>query len=89
MKKVKPLVFLPPFIICLVAITLSFRYPEAFTSNVDAASGWVMDTFGWLISLAAFGMVVLCALIFVSPFGRTVLGGPNARPLLNRYFPFG
>ena len=88
MTKLKPLVFLPPFLLCVAAVVLSFSDPQAFSSFTKNASQWVMSTFGWLVSLTAFGMVVLCAVIFVSPFGRTVLGGPNARPLLTKWQMF-
>ncbi len=34
------------------------------------------------MSLTALGMLVLCGALAVSPFGRTVLGGPGAKPIL-------
>jgi glycine betaine transporter len=75
MNKIKLAVFLPPFVVCVAAIVLSFRNPGTFNQVIDSASKWSSSTFGWLISLASFGMVVLCVAIFFSPFGRTVLGG--------------
>ncbi|MCE9552084.1 MAG: BCCT family transporter [Planctomycetes bacterium] len=88
MNKIKPLVFLPPFLICVAAILLSFRNPESFNQSINAASEWSSSSFGWLISLASFGMVVLCCVIYLSPFGRTVLGGPGAKRLLKPWQMF-
>jgi len=88
MMKLKPLVFLPPFLLCAAAVVLSFANEKQFVVSMTAAHRWVSSTFGWLVSLSAFGMVVLCGAIYVSPFGRTVLGGPNAKPLLTRWQMF-
>ncbi len=82
MTKLKPLVFLPPFVLCVAMAALNFAAAERFTAVMTGAYQWVLHTFGWLVSLLAFGMLLLCAGIFVSPFGRTVLGGPGARRLL-------
>ncbi len=82
MKKLKPLVFLPPFVLCAAMVALNFADAERFTAVMTGAYQWVLNTFGWLVSLLAFAMLVLCAGIYASPFGRTVLGGPGARRLL-------
>ncbi len=88
MTQLKPLVFLPPFLLCVLAVVVSLLEPAAFSSITKGLTAWVMSSFGWLISLTAFSMVVLCGVIFVSPFGRTKLGGPDARPLLSKWQMF-
>ena len=88
MNKIKPLVFLPPFLICLVAILFSLWRPDPFNAWVTGVSNRCAESFGWLISLASFGMVLICIAMFVSPFGRTILGGPGARRLLTRWQMF-
>jgi len=86
--KLKPLVFLPPFLLCVAAVVLNFTDGELFTTVMTNAYQWVLGTFGWLVSLLAFCMLVLCAVIYASPFGRTVLGGPDAKPLLTKWQMF-
>jgi len=88
MMKLKPLVFLPPFLLCAAVVVLNFVDADRFVEVMGAAHRWVIDYFGWLVSLLAFSMLLLCGAIYVSPFGRTVLGGPNAKPLLNRWQMF-
>lgn len=88
MMKLKPLVFLPPFLLCVAVVALNFADAAKFVEVMKTAHQWVSSTFGWLVSLLAFGMVVLCGAIYVSPFGRTVLGGPTAKPLLTRWQMF-
>lgn len=88
MMKLKPLVFWPPFLLCLAVVALNYANEEQFVTLMTAAHQWVSNTFGWLVSLLAFGMLVLCAAIYVAPFGRTVLGGPDAKPLLTRWQMF-
>ena len=86
--KIKPLVFLPPFLLCAAVVVLNFVNAGKFVEVMGASHHWVSSNFGWLVSLLAFGMLVLCGAIYISPFGRTVLGGPNAKPLLNRWQMF-
>jgi len=88
MSHIKPLVFFPPFVLCAAGIVASFVRPEWFQGAIAQASQWSAGTFGWLISLASFSMVVLCGVLFVSPFGRTVLGGPGAARLLTPWQMF-
>ncbi len=88
MSKIKPIAFWPPFVLCAAAVALSFAAPDLFLAAMKPTIQWVSDSFGWLVMLLAFAMLVLCAAIFVSPFGRTVIGGPGARPLLTRWQMF-
>ena len=88
MNKIKPLVFLPPFLLCVAFVVLHMTDEKAFVAALTGADKWVTTTFGWLVSLLAFGMLVLCVIIYVSPFGRTVLGGPKAKKLLTNWQMF-
>ncbi len=94
MKNIKPLVFLPPFLLCAAFVVLQFidaRKPageQRFVGILKAAFDWVAGNFGWLVSLLSLGMLVLCGIIYVSRFGRTVLGGPGAKKLLTNWQMF-
>ena len=94
MKKIKPLVFLPPFLLCAAFVVLQFldqrKAPQdqQFVGLLADAFKWVSGTFGWLVSLLSLAMLVLCVVIYVSRFGRTVLGGPNAKKLLTHWQMF-
>ena len=88
MKQIKLAVFLPPFVLCVAVIVISLWKPKALTDEVKYASNWLSTSLGWLVSLASFGMVLLWAAAFVSPFGRTVLGGRNAKRLLTPWQMF-
>jgi len=84
-RNIKPVVFLPPFLLMLAVVVLNFLDLETFTAVMTGAKNWVLDTFGWLVVLSAFGMLVVCVAIACSPFGRVVIGGPDAKPLLTRW----
>ncbi len=88
MKKLKLIAFLPPFLLCLAALALNYHDPKKFQDYMDVAYQWILDSFGWMVSLLSFAMVVLCAAIYISPFGKTILGGPGARKLLNKWQMF-
>jgi len=88
MSKLKPLVFLPPFILCVAAVVLNFADAKTFDTVLTNAYQWVIASFGWMVSLLAFAMLVLCGVIFASRFGSTVIGGPDAKPLLTKWQMF-
>ena len=88
MKNIKPLVFLPPFILCAAFVVLQLTNEKQFIEVLGNAVKVVTENFGWLVSLLAFCMLVLCGIIYASSFGKTVLGGPNAKKLLTKWQMF-
>lgn len=88
MNKIKPFVFWPPFLLCAAAVVLNWLDKERFAAVMTHAHGWVTDNFGGFVSWLSLGMLLLCGVIYVSPFGRTTLGGPQAKPLLTKWQMF-
>ena len=94
MKNIKPLVFLPPFILCAVFVAMQFfdsgkgADQQVFTKSLKAGESWVSLNFGWFVSLLSFGMLALCVALYASSFGKTVLGGPHAKKLLTKWQMF-
>jgi choline-glycine betaine transporter len=85
MKKLKPWVFYPPFILLLAVIVLHFVNKDAFTQLLTDGYTWVLATFGWLFAVAPFLMLITCVVVYFSPFGRVIIGGPDAKPLLSKW----
>lgn len=77
--------FYPPFLLVLAVIVLNFVNEQAFTSVLTNAYSWVINTTGWFVSLMACFMLVLCAVVYFSPIGRVIIGGPDAKPLLTKW----
>ena len=69
MKQIKPLVFLPPFLLCAAFVVLQMTNEAEFIKTLTNAFNAVAGTWGWLVSLLAFGMMVLCGIIYASSFG--------------------
>lgn len=85
LKAVRPLVFWPPAIILVAALSASLIDFDGFLAAASAANAWILARFGWLFSLASFGAVLLMAAVFVSPLGRVRIGGAEAVPILKRW----
>ena len=88
MKNIKPLVFLPPFLLCVAFVVLQMTNEKQFIDTLTGAFKWVAGTFGWLVSLLSLAMLLLCGVIYASSFGRTVLGGSQAKKLLTNWQMF-
>jgi len=60
-------------------------WQSPFLRVVNGFYHWTTRNLGWLVSLSALMLVVICLLIYVSPFGRVVIGGPQAKPMLTKW----
>lgn len=83
-KRLNAWVFWPPFLLLLVALTLSLLDEKRFHAFTTAANGWILDHFDGLFSYTAFGMVILCVLVWISPLGKIKIGGAAAVPLFSK-----
>jgi len=79
-KKINKGAFWPPFLIFIIASILSIFAFDQFTGAVEESFNWVTAHFGWYFLLVAFGSVVLCAIVFISPAGKIKFGGKDAEP---------
>ena len=85
LHKIRPVVFLPPFVLILVALCFSLFETEAFFATVSGANTWILDHFDWLFNYTSFFMVLLCAITFFSPLGKIKIGGAAAKPMLSKW----
>ena len=85
MRTIKLAVFLPPFLLLLAAVIFSFLDQEAFTTLATVAFHWVRDTFARPFTFGASLMLAVCVAVYLSPFGRVRIGGPQAKPLLSKW----
>ena len=84
-RSTRPLVFWPPVVLLLSALVFSLADFDGFYAGVSAANRWVLTRFDWLFSYASFAAVVLIGWVMISPLGAVRIGGPDAKPILNRW----
>ncbi len=82
--KIRMFVFLPAFILLVVTIILNFATPETFLTVTEAAKDFMTIQSGWMFSLAGVACLIIVLLAYFSPLGEVRVGGPNAKPLLDR-----
>lgn len=75
-------VFWAPFLLLFAAVALSLLDGPQFIKAGNVANAWVLDNFSGWFAFGSLGLVVCCAVVFVSPLGKIRLGGPKARPTL-------
>lgn len=78
-------VFWPPFLLLLAAVILNLASPAEFGRIMKSANSFLLDWFGWLYVLCAFGSLGLCVWVAFSGFGRVRLGGETAKPLMGMW----
>lgn len=82
---IRPIVFLPPFLILVGSSILSHFYPTEFLEWTKAITNWILTYFGWLFNVTSLCMIGICAYIYFSPLGEVRIGGKNAKPILSKW----
>ncbi|WP_233356004.1 BCCT family transporter [Henriciella aquimarina] len=75
----KPVFFLSAGLVILFAIA-SLVFRDATAGGLEAAKGWVLQTFDWLFAMTPVILAFFCLFLAFSPLGRIRLGGVDARP---------
>lgn len=76
-------VLLPPLLPLLVCAGLALHDPEGLIAYAKAGSDWILQHFDWLFSWSCFAFLLLLTGVYVSPLGRTIIGGVGAERLLS------
>ena len=85
MKDIKPIVFIPPVVLTLVALIYSLASPDSFAAMATTANNWLLDKFGWLFNLGSLGFLVVVVAVFFSPFAKVKFGGQDAKPIMSDF----
>ncbi|WP_193607940.1 BCCT family transporter [Nocardioides lijunqiniae] len=80
LKDVDPPVFWGSAALIAVFVGWGLVRPNGLKSVMDTTLGWVVGNFGWAFILVATGVLVLCVVLAVSPWGRIRLGPDDSRP---------
>lgn len=83
-QSIRSLVFWPSFGLLMLSLVINFASKEAFTQLVTNANNWLIANFGWGFSLAGFIAIMVVIVAYFSPLGKIRLGGPDAKPVLNK-----
>lgn len=75
-------VFLAPLAILAAALALNLWRGDAFVAAETAINDWILVHAGPLFAIAGLAFLLLLLFVALSPLGRTVIGGPDAKPLL-------
>jgi choline-glycine betaine transporter len=82
-KKIRWMVFLPPWIIAIAILILNLTNYGAFISVMGAAVGWILKYFSWFFSLITCMIVVVVVTAYFSPIKDVRFGGSNSKPMVS------
>jgi choline-glycine betaine transporter len=78
-------VFFVPLAVLATALAASLWQGPRFVAAETAVNDWILRSFGPAFAITSVAFLLLLAGIALSPFGRTVIGGAGAKPLLDRW----
>lgn len=70
--------FWPTLIVTLLVAALCVIFPDQFISVGNFLLGWVLSNFGWFILGGSVIIFVVLIWLSFTPFGKRIVGGPNA-----------
>ncbi|CAH0999251.1 Glycine betaine transporter BetL [Neolewinella maritima] len=76
-------VLLPPLLPLVLCAALALYDPVLLIGYAQAASDWILLRFDWLFSWSCSAFLLLLLVVYLSPLGRTVIGGAGAQRLLS------
>lgn len=85
MKMIRKPVFGIPVLVLLLSMLVYMFKPGSFLSAMEKLNIWIGQNFGWLYCFAGLLMCCICAYVYVSPLGNKIIGGEEAKPLLNKW----
>ena len=77
--------FFVPLAILSAALLLSLWQGDAFVAAEMAVNDWILRHVGPVFAASGIAFLALLAAVALSPLGKVTIGGPGARPLLNRW----
>ncbi|MGE4290624.1 MAG: BCCT family transporter [Desulfovibrio sp.] len=77
--------FWTPFLLIAVSVLVGLLMPDTFELIVGRGQRFILDNFSWLFSSTGLLCLIVVCVAYFSRFGEVVIGGKNAKPLLNRW----
>lgn len=75
--------FFPTLIIILSFVCCYMVMPEAVNKILGFVNESFNQTFGWFYLLVALFLVIVVGITLFSKYGKTIIGGENAKPMLS------
>ncbi len=83
--KVRPMTFLPPFLVLAAFVVLSIISQDLFLNIINNINNWIIANLGWAASLLALAIVIVTFWAMFSKFGDVRIGGEDAKPELSNF----
>ncbi len=84
MHRIRKIPIVLPFSILFVGIAANLINEEASQAVILQMNNWVIDEFGWLLSISSVLFVLTCVVAYFAPIGHVRIGGENAKPILSK-----
>lgn len=78
--KIEKGIFIPGAVILIGMILFGFLFLDQFNRLMLVLYDFTTKSFGWFYLLVSAFLIFFCFYVCVSPFGRKILGGPDAKP---------
>jgi choline-glycine betaine transporter len=82
--KIRRAVFGIPVILLTLTIVFSLLDGDKFLAITKNVNDWILTHFGWLFASTAILGLILLLIVYFSPIGSLIIGGKNAKPILNK-----
>ncbi len=85
MHKIRKIPTILPFGVLFLGIIANLVDEEGTQAVILNMNNWVIDEFGWLLSISSVLFVLTCVVAYFSAIGHVRIGGEGAKPLLSKF----
>ncbi|PAB60483.1 BCCT family transporter [Anaeromicrobium sediminis] len=78
-------IFFPPAILLTIGVALGVFNPDGFGKGSSVALGFTLKYFSWAYCIGAILLTLFCFWAGFSKYGKIKLGGPDAKPTMDRF----
>jgi choline-glycine betaine transporter len=84
LKNIRHTVFWPIFGLFSITSIVALLNPENFLRLISGLNQQMLNQFGPIFSIAALAFLVMVIALYISPIGKTIIGGKTAKPLFSK-----
>lgn len=83
--QIEKAIFIPGAAVLIIMILFGFLFLDQFNSLMTILYDATTKSFGWFYLACSAFLIFLCLFVAVTPFGKKILGGPDAKPEHNAF----
>lgn len=85
MKNIRKSVFYPTFLLLVLIFVWNVADSHTLNNTLKAVNSFIGNNLGFVYLMIALFSILVCVIVCISPYGKTKIGGEDAKPLFSTW----